>query len=321
MNRRTVYIIMGGIVALCVAFFAVVSIFHLESKIIKPALAGVKPGGPKAFSVALYGDFNKPLKKPMDVAKVDNYTYVTDASSQNVQVFDDSGSAAFQFGKAGTKEGEFSFPYGISGDENGHIYVADMNNGNISIFTSKGKFVKYFDDKDKVLKAPGGLRIINQKLYVTDIKVNKVFVFDLNGKKLMEIGGPGDATGKFIAPNAVTVDFDNNIYVSDSANNRVEIFDKNGKYIKLINGSKDGKGNPTFLNPRGVGIDSSGNLYVVNNLSHTVYAFDKNGKELYELGGMGTENDKFYLPNGLFVDDSDHLYVTDTVNQRVSIFK
>ncbi|WML54730.1 6-bladed beta-propeller [Neobacillus sp. PS3-12] len=320
MKKKTVYFIMGGIVALAVAFFAVVSIFHLESKIIKPVVASVK-SGPKTFTNALYGDFNQPLKKPMDVAKVDNYIYVTDANSKDVQVFDESGSAAFKFGKAGNKEGEFAFPYGIDGDSNGHIYVADMNNANISIFDSKGKFIKYFNDKDKVLKAPGGMRIFNEKLYVTDIKVNKVFVFDLNGKKLMEIGGPGDAAGKFIAPNAVTVDFNNNIYVSDSANNRVEIFDKNGKYIKLINGSKDGKGNPTFLNPRGVGVDSKGNLYVVNNLSHTVYAFDQNGKELYELGGMGTTNDKFYLPNGLFIDDSDQLYVTDTVNQRVSIFK
>ncbi|MDQ1144357.1 sugar lactone lactonase YvrE [Bacillus sp. SORGH_AS 510] len=48
--------------------------------------------------------------------------------------------------------------------------------------------------------------------------------------------------------------------------------------------------------------------------------FDKDGKELYELGGMGTENDKLYLPNGLFIDDRDTLFVTDTINQRVSIF-
>lgn len=321
MKKRTVYLIMGGIVALSVAFFAIVSIFHLDSKLIKPVVASVKPGGPKTFLNSLYGDFDQPLKKPMDVTQVDNYIYVTDANSRDVQVFDDSGNVAFKFGKQGTKEGEFSFPYGIAGDENGHIYVADMDSANISIFDAKGKFIKYFDDKEKVLKAPGGLRIFNEKLYVTDIKANKVFVFNLKGKKLLEIGGPGDAEGKFIAPNAVTIDFDNNIYVSDSANNRVEIFDKDGKYTKSINGSKDGKGNPTFLNPRGVGVDSKGNLYVANNLSHTVYVFDQSGKELYQLGGMGTANDKFYLPNGLFIDDNDHLYVTDTVNQRVSIFK
>ncbi|MCQ6278715.1 6-bladed beta-propeller [Bacillus sp. EB600] len=321
MKKRTVYLIMGSIVALSVALFAVVSIFHLENRL-KPAVAKVASGGgPKVFSNSLYGDFNQPLKKPMDVTKVDHNIYVTDANSQQVQVFDESGSSVFKFGKLGTNEGEFQFPYGIAGDENGNIYVADMNNGNISIFTSKGKFVKYFDDKDKVLKAPGGLRIYNQKLYVTDIKENKLFIFDLKGKKLMEIGGPGDKEGKFIAPNAVAVDFDNNIYVTDSANNRVEIFDKNGKFLKTINGSKDGKGSATFLNPRGVAVDSKGNIYVVNNLSHTVYAFNSTGKELYQLGGMGTENDKFYLPNGLFIDDSDTMYVTDTVNQRVSIFR
>lgn len=311
---------MGSIVVLTVAFFAVVSMFHLETTI-KPAVASVGSGnGTKVFANALYGDFEQPLKKPMDVAKVGDYVYVTDANSQQVQVFDKSGTMAFKFGKSGNKAGEFQFPYGIAGDENDNIYVADLNAGKISIFDSKGKFIKYFNDQDKVLQAPGGLRIYNNKLYVTDIKANKLFVLNLSGKKLLEVGGPGDAEGKFIAPNAVTVDFDNQIYVTDSGNNRVEVFDKDGKFLKTINGSEDGKGNPTFLNPRGVGVDSKGDIFVVNSLSHTVYAFNKSGKELYELGGMGTSTDKFYLPNGLFIDDSDNLYVTDTVNQRVSIF-
>jgi DNA-binding beta-propeller fold protein YncE len=311
---------MGIIVLLSVALFAAVSFFDLESSI-KPAVAKVTPGGPKAFSNTLYGDFNQPLKKAMDVAKIDGYIYVTDANSHEVQAFDESGTVAFKFGKPGNKEGELSFPYGIDGDQKGHIYVADMNNGNISIFDSKGKFQKYFKDQEKVLKSPGGLRIVDNKLYVTDIRDNKVFIFSLDGKKLMEIGGPGVDNGKFIAPNAVAVDFDRNIYVTDSGNNRVQIFDKTGKFLRIINGSKDGKGDSTFVNPRGVGVDSKGNVYVVNSLSHSISAFDKDGKELYELGGMGTENGKLYLPNGLFVDDRDDLLVTDTINQRVSIFE
>jgi DNA-binding beta-propeller fold protein YncE len=320
LKKRTVYIWMGIIVVLSVAFFAAINAFNLGS-VLKPVVAKVAPGGPKTFSNALYGDFNQPLKKPMDVTKVNGYIYVTDATTNQVHVFTEDGTAAFQFGKAGNNEGELSFPYGIDGDKKGNIYVANMNNGNISIFSSKGKFIKTFNDQEKVLKSPGGLRIFNEKLYVTDIRANKLFVFNLDGKKIMEVGGPGDSNGKFIAPNAVTVDLDNQIYVTDSGNNRVQVFGENGKFLKIINGSKDGKGDPTFLNPRGVGVDSKGNVYVVNNLSHCVYAFDKNGKELYELGGMGSENGKLYLPNGLFVDDRDNLLVTDTINQRVSIFE
>lgn len=319
MKKRTVYILMSSIVALSVAFFAAVYFLNLESKI-KPIVAKVDPSGPPVFTNALYGDFNQPLSKPMDVTKIGEMIYVSDTSNKQVQVFDQSGTAVFKFGKEGSKEGEFKFPYGIAGDKDGNVYVADLYNGNISIFDSKGKFIKYFVDKEKVLKSPGGLRIFGSKLYVTDIKANKLFVFELDGKKVLEIGGAGVDEGKFIAPNAVTVDQDNQIYVTDSGNNRVQVFDKTGKFIKIINGSKDGKGDPTFLNPRGVAVDSKGNVFVVNNLAHNIYAFDKDGNELYELGGMGTENDKLYLPNGLFIDDRDTLFVTDTINQRVSIF-
>ncbi|MEH7491283.1 6-bladed beta-propeller [Neobacillus niacini] len=319
MKKRNVYLVMSSIVALSVAFFTAIYFLNLESKI-KPIVAKVDTSGPPVFTNALYGDFNQPLTKPMDVTKIDELIYVSDTSNKQVQVFDQSGTPVMKFGKEGTKEGEFKFPYGIAGDKEGNIYVADLYNANISIFDSKGKFIKYFDDKEKALKSPGGLRIFNNKLYVTDIKANKVFVFNLDGKKVMEIGGPGADEGKFIAPNAVTVDDDDQIYVTDSGNNRVQIFDKDGKFIKVINGSEDGKGASTFLNPRGVAVDSKGNVYVVNNLAHNISAFDKDGKPLFELGGMGTENDKLYLPNGLFIDDRDTLFVTDTINQRVSVF-
>jgi DNA-binding beta-propeller fold protein YncE len=318
---KTLTLLISTIVTLSVALFAAIYFFNLQDKL-KPIVANVDKSGPPKFNQSLYGDFNMPLKKPMDVTKIDELLYVTDAGSQRVQVFDQSGSVVLTFGKLGTKEGELTFPYGISGDKKGNIYVADMANGKISIFNSRGKFIKYFQetDKNKMITSPGGLRISNDKLYVTDIKKNKLFIFNMQGKKLMELGGAGMDNGKFIAPNAVTIDKDDNIYVSDSGNNRVQVFDKKGKFIKILNGSKDGKGASTLINPRGVAVSSDGTVYIVNNLAHNIYAFDKDGKQLFELGGMGTENDKLYLPNGLFIDDRDTLYVTDTVNQRVSVF-
>ncbi|NMD68839.1 6-bladed beta-propeller [Bacillus sp. DNRA2] len=319
MKKKTVYIWMSTIVVLSVAFFAVVYFFNLDSKL-TPIVAAMDPKEEPVYAQAIYGDFNEPLAKPMDVSVIDDLVYVSDAKSKQVKVYDQSGTPVFQFGKEGTKEGEFKFPYGVAGDTKGNVYVADMYNANISIFDSKGKFIKYFKDEEKVLKSPGGLRIFDEKLYVTDIKANKVFVFKLNGDKVMEIGGPGADEGKFLAPNAVTVDDDGQIYVADSANNRVQVFDKAGKFIKIINGSEDGKGDTIFLNPRGVAVDSNGVLYVVNNLSHTIYAFDEDGKQKFELGGMGSGNGQLYLPNGMFIDERGTLFVTDTVNQRVAVF-
>jgi DNA-binding beta-propeller fold protein YncE len=322
LKKKTLYKLMGTVVVFSVALFAAIYFLNLQNKL-RPLVSSLDKSGPPQFTQSFYGDFTDPLTKPMDVVKINNNIYVSDSSGKKIQVFDQAGTPMFKFGKAGNKEGEFNFPYGIAGDKQGNIYVADLYNGNISIFDSKGKFIKYFkelDENNRVITSPGGLRIFNDKLYVTDVKQNKVFIFNLKGEKLSEIGGPGNKESQFIAPNAVTVDSDNHIYVTDSGNNRVQVFDKNGKFLRIINGSKDGKGDTILLNPRGVAVDSQGSVYIVNSLSHNIYAFDKEGKKKFELGGMGSEKDKLYLPNGLFIDEGDSLFVTDTVNQRISEF-
>ena len=319
MKKKTVYVWMGIIVSLTAAAFVAIYFLNLGTEVAK--IAPRSPDGPPAFSHLIYGDFDKgALDKPMDIAKIGEFLYVSDTKNKRVQVFDAGGTPIFQFGKEGDGPGEFMFPYGITGDKKGRIFVADLFNGNISIFDSKGKFIDYFNDKNKILKAPGGLRIVDEQLYVTDIEKGQVFKFDLEGKLLLALGQPGEAEGQFRAPNAVTADNEGNIYVVDTGNQRVQIFDKEGKFKKIINGSEDGKGKATLVNPRGIDVDSRGFIYVVNNLTHYIYAFDQEGKKVFQFGGIGDQNEQFYLPNGLYIDDSDYVYITDTLNQRIAVY-
>jgi DNA-binding beta-propeller fold protein YncE len=312
---------MSTIVLLTAGAFVAIYFLNLKSEVEK--ITNPLRNGPPVFSQLIYGDFDTSLDKPMDVAKIGEFLYVTDTNNKQVQVFDTAGTAIFKFGKEGRGKGEFMFPYGITGDSNGNVYVADLYNGKISIHDKKGNFIDYFkeaDKKNKVIEAPGGLRIVNETLYVTDIQKNKVFVFDLKGNKLSEVGEVGQGEGQLRAPNAIAIDKDKNIYVSDSGNQRIQIFNKDGEYVSKINGSADGNGSSIFVNPRGIGIDSRGYLYVVNNLTHFVYGFNNKGEKIFEFGGMGDANEQFYLPNGLYIDENDQVYITDTLNQRVAIY-
>jgi DNA-binding beta-propeller fold protein YncE len=320
---KTLVILMSVSVSLVAALFVGVYFYNLQNKIDKVAQPLINRDGPPVFSQIFYGDFDASLDKPMDVSKIGEYIYVSDTNNKRVQVFDQTGTPIFKFGKEGRGEGEFMFPYGITGDKDKNVYVADLYNGNISIHDSKGKFIKHFreeNEKEKNIKAPGAIRIFEEKLYVADIEKNKIFVFNLKGKKLMELGKAGTGEGQFRAPNGVTVDRDGTIYVVDTGNQRLQVFDKNGKFVKTINGSKDGKGNSIFVNPRGIAVDTNGIIYVVNNLTHYVYGFDKEGNKVFEFGGMGADNEQLYLPNGLSIDENDQLYITDTLNQRVVVY-
>lgn len=321
MKRRTAYIWMGTIVGLSVVLFAAIYFLNLGQEVDKAA-NNVKGGEPN-FSYFIQGDFKSPLDKPMDVSKIGEYVYVTDTNNKQVQVFDTSGTPIFKFGKEGEGEGEFKFPYGITGDKDGNVYVADLYNGKISIFSKKGKFIKYFEEKDSdtpAITSPAGLRVFDNKLYVTDIESKKVIVFNLDGKKLLEISSASSKEDLFNAPNAITIDDDENIYISDSGNLRVVVFDKKGNFTRIINGNKDTKGESKFVNPRGLAVDSKGTLYMIDNMTHFVYGFDNKGEQVYQFGGLGSENDQFFLPNGLFIDEKSQLYITDTFNQRVAVY-
>ncbi len=323
MNRLYVYIGMATIFLINVAVFGF--LFANQSQSIPSGLQSfnnesVVPN----FTNQIYADFSLTMEKPMDVTKTNEFIYVSDTNNQRVQVFDLTGTPLFVFGEKGNGPGQFNFPYGIAGDNKGQVYVADMYNGVISIHDAKGKFIKYFAQqmsKDKKMKSPAGLRIIQDLVYVTDIQANKVFVFDLSGKLMLEIGKNGDGPGQFIAPNAVTADAEGNIYVVDTGNQRVQKFNSKGKFLKMFNGSPSGDGESVFVNPRGIGISSRGTIYVVSNLTHLIHGFDQEGQQVNQFGGIGQEAGQLYLPNGLFIDDKDNIYVTDTLNQRVSVFK
>lgn len=282
----------------------------------------LNPNGAPQYSQQIYGEYGMTLNKPMDVTKTNSFIYVSDTNNKRVVVYDITGSVLYTFGEEGSNPGQFNFPYGITTDAEGKVYVADMYNGKISIHDEKGEFIEYFAPAyfDKI-KSPAGLRIINEKVYVTDIQSNRVYVLNLQGEILLEVGESGVNEGQFVAPNAVTADKDGFIYVVDTGNARVQIFDGEGNFQKIINGSKDGTGSSVFVNPRGIGIDKRGFIYVVSNLTHLVYGFNKNGEEMFQFGGMGEGNGQLYLPNGLFIDESDTVFITDTLNLRVSVFK
>lgn len=324
MKRRNVYFLMTLIAIATAAVFTFLFLNQTNVADTSGLLKVINPDAAPNYSRSLTGDFSKPMSKPMDVASNSSFTYVTDTNNKRVLAFDVGGNLLFSFGEQGTGKGQFHFPYGISTDNKGRVFVADLYNGNISIFDEKGKFIDYFAQKtlaEKKISAPAALRIIDKKVYITDIKTNKAYVFDLNGKLLLEVGKPGTNEGELNAPNGITADGDGNIYVVDTANQRVEIFDKNGKFKKMFNGSTNGQGQSIFVNPRGIGIDKRGMIYVVSNLTHIVFGFDKDGKKVFEFGGMGENNGQLNLPNGLFIDEGDNVYITDTLNIRVQVFK
>lgn len=84
----------------------------------------------------------------------------------------------------------------------------------------------------------GGSILLNTddegKFYVTDVEINKVKVYDANGRFLQTIGGPGQGPGEFQDISKAGFDADGNIYLNDVKSQRISLLSKDGRYLRGI---------------------------------------------------------------------------------------
>ncbi len=90
--------------------------------------------------------------------------FIPEGLDMRVMKFDRTGKFIKQWGKAGSKEGEFNNPHALALDSAGRLYVADRANNRIQIFTQDGKFITEW----KQFGRPSGFYIAGDRLYAID---------------------------------------------------------------------------------------------------------------------------------------------------------
>ncbi|KJU81432.1 NHL repeat containing protein [Candidatus Magnetobacterium bavaricum] len=111
--------------------------------------------------------------------------YVADTASNRIQKFTSDGKLIAKWGgsisEEGQGDGQFNWPSGIAVDDNGNVYVADMDNNRIQKFTSNGKFITKFGVSGNNLgqfSGPSGVSISkNGDVYITDTGNHRIQVF------------------------------------------------------------------------------------------------------------------------------------------------
>ena len=104
------------------------------------------------------------------------------------------------------------------------MYVADLENGRVQVFDSRGRFQRAFGQEGEgKLERPSSLLLADKHVYVTDNSRNCVLVYDSSGDFVASFGGPG-ANGGLYGPRGITSCPDGFVYVCDQFNNRVVTF-------------------------------------------------------------------------------------------------
>lgn len=205
-------------------------------------------------------------------------------------------------------------PYGMF-VRNGKMYVCDVNISGLEIIDLENKQFNYFIPKDQYqLKLPLNCYVDeDEQLYVTDIKLQKVVVFDASGNYVTSFGKKENQK-----PTDIFVQGDK-IWVVDSGNHRVNVYDKETYAFDFYFPKSEQDDESYLFKPTNIFV-SENKVYVTDMAGSNVKIYSHKGKYLSAVGKYGDRIGDFVRPKGIAVDKEENLYVVDASFENVQIF-
>lgn len=224
-------------------------------------------------------------------------------------------------GKPVSSKPVFEKPSAIAA-RNGRIYVTDTATKMITVFdVPRRKLFQFGTRIPGALGKPSGLALdAEMNVYVADVKLRQVLVYDSLGLFLRSVGSEKDLD----RPTGVAVSRDGErIYVIDRSDNesdrhQVVVYDKGGNKIKVIGTRGGGEGQ--FNVPLQGAVAPDGTLYILDSGNFRVQAFDRDGKFLRAFGSLGNSLGNLARPRGIAVDDDGNIYISDAAFNNFQIF-
>jgi hypothetical protein len=300
------------------------------------------------------------FKNPSGVA-VDSAgnVYVADTGNKTVRQVTSSGVVTTLAGSAGlsgsvdgtNSNARFTYPYGITVDNGGNLYVTDAYNSNIREVTSNGVVTTLAGSAGQIGSVDGigsAARFFGPAGVAADSAGN-LYVADSGNSVLRKVTDAGMVTtmagsagqsgsaddpssaARYFSPCGVAVDSAGNVYVADTYNSTIRKVTSDGGVTTLagsagMSGSADGTNNNARFNyPSGVAVDSVGNVYVADTYNSTIRKVMCGGVVTTLAGNPGQPGSTdgtgsaalFNYPSGVAVDGAGNVYVADSGNSTI----
>ncbi len=125
------------------------------------------------------------LDRPMDIVRTkDGLLLVSESAGDRIAVLDENGIFQKYIGSKGRKEGQFIGPQYMALDSFENIYVTDFGNSRVVVFDADGNPLLTFGQKQKNfkgLKAPTGICVVEDRIFVADNVLGGIYEFDRAG--------------------------------------------------------------------------------------------------------------------------------------------
>jgi sugar lactone lactonase YvrE len=214
---------------------------------------------------------------------------------------------------------------GLAMDDSDRLFVVDPGLKHVLVFNAQHKAEEVITD-GLVEPSMAAIDTQNRLLYISDVTLDQVFVFDADTLKLKrKIGTTGHnheltAPGELAKPTGVAVDKEGNLYVADTLNDRIEVFDADGVFLRTWGKNGDGPG--YFARPKGVAIDSDGHVWVADGMQDRIQVFTNEGQLLIAMGGHGLLPGQYQgLVNVASDNRRNRIYTSEIYPGRVQEFR
>eukprot|EP00058_Branchiostoma_floridae_P008574 XP_002594062.1 hypothetical protein BRAFLDRAFT_68498 [Branchiostoma floridae] len=228
------------------------------------------------------------------------------------------------FGEGGSRNGQFDKPSGVAVSDEGEIFVTDLRNHRIQVFTLQGTFVRQFPTvvpseekmipQDVAMDGEGNLWVVGRSRsaefavqYTKQGKVLRKFDLQYTG---CERGVVVDTRRDHVLITQTLLE-EGNVLVSDCESHRIYVYKEDGQFLFEFGGEGSGEGQLKF--PYGICADRAGNIIVADWGNWRVGMFDKTGKFIKHIAtGM-------VKPVGVAIGPQGQLVVTDWPTNAVHI--
>jgi sugar lactone lactonase YvrE len=239
----------------------------------------------------------------------------------------------------------FYYPWDVTIDRAGTVFVADMENHTIRSVSAAGEVTTLagWARSQGSADGPGSSARFNSPVGVDVDSVGNLYVADTGNHAIRKItaagevttlagvaGSPGSADGagsaaRFNGPQGVAVDAAGNVYVADTANHLIRRVTTAGEVTTLAGvagsaGSADGFSSaPRFNYPNSVTVDVQGDACVADTQNHTIRKVTADGVVSTLAGRAGSPGvtdgirtaARFNSPGGVAIDRAGIVYVAD----------
>ena len=218
-----------------------------------------------------------------------------------------------------SKAGNIIKPVAVSVGRDDRIAIADQGRKGIHLYIPSKAQYKFIYKADTVtIDTPTGLAFDNEnRLYVTDSRLNIILIFNADGEYLASIEKAGQKplkrpTGIIFNPS------DRKLYVADSLMHTILVFNLHGEFIGQL-GSR-GEKTGSFNFPTHMGIDNDGDIYVTDSMNFRAQIFSPASKSWKQFGRHGNGSGDFAAPKGIGADSNSIIYIAETLFDNVQLF-